>query len=119
MDQQILIFCNLTNDPLRHHQRYREHSSTAALKQCDAWLTKDVIPAIQPDGPGTLLRFEVDEVLRAFRSPSEPSDAEAKTGSLATPSKRKQTPLAGGNEKKLSGPIPKWERTQNQSFREK
>ena len=80
---------------------------------------KGVIPAIQPDGPGTLLRFEVEEVLRAIRSPSEPSDAKAITGSLAAPSKRKQTPLAGGNEEKLSGPIPKWERAQNQSFREK
>ena len=80
---------------------------------------KGVIPAIQPDGPGTLLRFEVGEVLRAIKSPSEPSEAEAQTVSLVTPSKRKQKPPAGSNDKKLSGPIPKWERTVNQSYRER
>ena len=74
---------------------------------------KGVIPAIQPDGPGTLLRFEVDEVLRAVKPPAGPSEAKAQTGSLVTPNKRKQTPSAGSNKKKLSGPKPKWERKLN------
>ena len=37
---------------------------------------KGLIPAIQPDGPGTHLRFDVEDVLRAVKSDSRTTDSQ-------------------------------------------
>ena len=76
---------------------------------------KGIIPAIQPDGPGTLLRFEVAEVVRAVKSPSNEL---LKTDSLTTSDKRKQGPSPSSDPHKLSGPIPKWKRKLHPSHKE-
>ena len=56
---------------------------------------KGLIPVIQPDGPGTLMRFDLDDVLRSLKSmPVEHTNADA------SESKNKK--------EKLSGPQPKW-----------
>ena len=80
---------------------------------------KGIIPAIQPDDPGTLLRFEPEEVLRAVKlthSTSQTADRKPKVGSH----KKQESAGAGSllKEKRLSGPIPRWKQKLDTSHKE-
>ncbi len=57
---------------------------------------KGLIPAIQPDGPGTHIRFDIDDVLRAVKNgpPAYEASADSNNTSLTT--------------ERLSGPSPRW-----------
>ena len=77
-------------------------------------IRKGIIPAIQPDGPGTLLRFEVEEVLRAVR---ERSVTELEPGLMASV-KNEEPPVTKSKGKKLSGSIPKWKQLLNKQNKE-
>ena len=77
-------------------------------------VAKGVVPALQPDGPGTLLRFEVEEVLRAVRKQSAPQlepETETKT-------KKEKLPTTKKKREKLSGSIPKWKQLLNAENKE-
>ena len=74
------------------------HCSTKTVRRR---VESGIIPAVQPGGKGTHLRFDLDAVLRAVHG--------ASAGNHENPE-----PNEAANPKPLSGPRPKWaERKQN------
>lgn len=104
--------------------RFATIKEIAQLLNCSAKtvrrkINKGIIPAIQPDGPGTLLRFELEEVLRAVKQGSATSPKPQPETKLA-PNKQDQAVSEGNVEKqKLSGQIPKWQQKLNAMNKEK
>ena len=96
--------------------RFVTTKEVAAVLDCSAKtvsrrVKQGVIPAIQPGGPGTHLRFDVDEVMRAVKE-SHTFDSASDT------SNPQQTKDPNTKPKKLSGPRPKWKQKSQKTRKE-
>lgn len=92
---------------MKRHVTYKEIArildcSTKTVKRD---VDKGLIPAIQPKGAGTHVRFDVDEVLRAVKNASGCSTPESEDLSSPTP------------EEPLSGPMSNWKKKLKQKQR--
>ena len=64
---------------------------------------KGLIPAIQPDGRGTHLRFDIDDVLRAVKPDSRMADSQ---------NSHSKSDVETQPTRKRPGPAPKWKQNQ-------
>ena len=93
---------------MKRHVTYKEIARIldCSTKTVKRKVDKGLIPAIQPEGPGSHIRFDVDEVLRAVKNAS---------GSSALESQDSNSPTS---EERLSGPMSNWKKKLKQKNKE-
>ncbi|MDB2686158.1 helix-turn-helix domain-containing protein [Mariniblastus sp.] len=97
---------------MKHHVTIKE---IARLLDCSAKtvrrkVKKGLIPAIQPDGPGTHIRFDTDDVIRAVKGRASAKDPPATNMKLDEDG-------VVNNTSTRPGPPPKWKQKLKQMKR--
>lgn len=95
---------------MNSHVTYKEIARIldCSTKTVKRKVDKGLIPAIQPEGPGSHICFDVDEVLRAVKEASGSSTRESEDSN----------PSTSEEEESLSGPIPIWKKKLKQKTQE-
>jgi excisionase family DNA binding protein len=92
---------------MNRHVTYKEIARIldCSTKTVKRKVDKGLIPAIQPEGAGSHIRFDVDEVLRAVKNALGSSTPESED--LSSPSRKEP----------LSGPMSNWKKKLEQKQR--